>query len=472
MGQFGESVTAGSGSGTSGSTSSRTRTLEIGFFFDGTLNNLANAEGRGEGSYADAPSNVALLSRLYSTATGTGDDGSERHRRPVYVEGIGTISGRPDDVVDAALGTGNTGVSARVHWACQQLARAARARDYAEIIVDAFGFSRGSAAARYFVNCVNRGSFEPVRTGFLTDDEPVPLGRVVLPSCYVRFLGIFDSVAAIGTPEDGGDPSDANNADVNVHLHDGSAEAVYHLIAGDEHRRNFALNSILDANGRPPTGGQERALPGAHSDVGGGYRGTGETLQCVRPSAGYYDTRAKAERARDRLLRDFEAFRQWAVREQYASNSEFYLGYDLLEDQGPASLASVRYSYFGAAVWRRPNIRAGLEKIALELMHAEARRHSVPFATIPSNSRYAVPSDLSSVRSTITSGGTLSREQLALVHSRYVHRSAHYGAESGSRGDVFRSPPRFSVDIDLVYPHIPAPGDRRIIHPNQPRLGW
>jgi hypothetical protein len=467
MVELGEGV----GSGSSSSSSTTTRVLEIGFFFDGTGNNLANARGGSGGSYANAPSNVALLSRLYATATGRASDGAEIQRRSVYLEGIGTNSGGSDNFEGTAMGIGVTGVSARVHAACRRLETEARARDYAEIIVDAFGFSRGSAAARYFVNCVNHGSFEPVRSGFLMDHEPTRLGRVVTPTVVVRFLGIFDSVAAImsGTA---GDASDAANDDVNVHLHDGSALATCHLIAGNEYRRNFALNSIRDSDGALPTGGIERSLPGAHSDVGGGYLGRGETVLCARPQAGYYGTRAEAEASRNTLMHDYGEVRNWVVSEHFAaSNSELSIGYDVLHDEGADTLPSVRYSYDGAAVWRRANVRAGLSTVALKLMHDEARRNQVPFAALPSSADYTIPSDINDVYTTLSSGGTLSTAQLTLLRQNYVHWSAHYGHEEGTPSSAFSAPPTgMTVDSDLAYPHMPAPRYRRIVHANQPSL--
>lgn len=472
MTEFGEGVTSGSGSGSDSSSSSSTRSLEIGFFFDGTLNNLANARGEGEGSYENAPSNVALLSRLYATTIAHPSDGSAWQRRSVYLDGIGTTSGEHDNVLGMATGTGRTGVSARVHAACRRLVTEAATREYEEIVVDAFGFSRGSAAARYFVNCLNRGSFERVTSGFLMDGEPTVLGRVVTPPVYVRFLGIFDSVAAIMTPEDGLEASDANNADVNMHLHDGSAERTYHLVAGNEYRRNFASNSICNASGVPPTGGTEITLPGVHSDVGGGYLGRGETVVCVRPQAGYYATRAEAEASRATLIHDHDEFTQRVLREYFAgSGSEFSFGYDQLQDDGP-DMPGIRYSYFGAAVWRRPSVRAGLEKVALKLMHDEALRNDVPLGPLPSNADYAIPSEIRSIYSTLSSGGSLTDADLALLHWSYVHWSAHYGHEQGTARSAFTTPPRITTDGDLLFPHVPAPGYRRIVHPNDPSRAW
>ncbi|PRQ09214.1 T6SS phospholipase effector Tle1-like catalytic domain-containing protein [Enhygromyxa salina] len=466
MVEQGERVTQSGGASSSGSSSSSSRTLEIGFFFDGTLNNLENAGGSREGSYANAKSNVALLYQLYSNASDHDGDGSERRRRGVYLEGIGTNTNGSDDMVDAALGTGNTGVSARVHAACRRLEQEARGRGYAEILVDTFGFSRGAAAARYFVNCVNRRSFEPVRTGFLLDDEPTDLGRVQLPEATVRFVGLFDTVAAIGTPRDGADTSDADNADVNVHLDDSSAQAICHFVAANEYRKNFASNSIRSRSGAVPSGGVEIVYPGAHSDIGGGYRARGETVVPVQPAFGNFATRAEALACRDELMQRYSAFAQRMIHEHYAGTQppEFSLSYDEMRED-PNGLPSTRYSYDGRVAWVRSSIDPGLEKVYLELMHRQARSHGVPFRSVPNTSEYAIPAILQGIHSRLAASPQLGVADLAMLRMNFIHWSCHYGRADGNAREAMRRIPGFQVDI---YPHEPAPNWQRIIHHNQP----
>lgn len=470
MTQTGEGIQSG-GASSSSSSSTTSGTLEMGFFFDGTLNNMANAEGGRQGSYANAMSNVARLYRLYSTATRRSGERTTV-RRKLYIEGIGTHSGGPDDMVDAALGTGNTGVSARVHQACTRLANDARHGRFAEIIIDVFGFSRGAAAARYFVNCVNRGFFDPVSSGFLTDEEPTVLERVALPRATVRFVGVFDTVAAIGHGRDSEDPlANADNADVNVHVKDGSAQAIYHIVAENEYRRNFALNSLRSSSGALPSGAVEFVMPGAHSDIGGGYRGRGETLLCVEPSYGYYEGRSAAEAARNDLHQRYSDFCEWMQREHFAGTAtpEFYMPYDQLSAV-PDSLPSMRFSYDGAAVWARGQIRPGLDKISLKLMHDQARSHRVPFTTIPNDSNYAIPTDIQHIYTILSRGEQVNTWNRALLRMNYVHWSSHYGGESGvDRQRFFRSPPRVNP---LFYPNEPAPNYRRIIHSNDPSAAF
>ncbi|MGF6271346.1 hypothetical protein ABIE17_003898 [Lelliottia nimipressuralis] len=99
------------------------------------------------------------------------------------------------------------------------------------------------------------------------------------PAGKTRFIGIFDTVAAIGTPQNGLNPHTANTGDVNIVLRPGVAEKVFHITAQHECRFNFALNSVQPA-------WPELALPGAHSDIGGGYLpATRENIYLTRPEA-------------------------------------------------------------------------------------------------------------------------------------------------------------------------------------------
>ncbi|MEM7151373.1 MAG: DUF2235 domain-containing protein [Myxococcota bacterium] len=460
-------------------------TLEIGFFFDGTGNNLLNSDRpmpRAPGddeersaaedralrvgtSYGNEPSNVALLSRLYSNRETPNWSGGTLRRRGVYLDGIGTTTSRLDSGESTAFGTGQAGVSERVRAACQRLRAEATTRP-TEIIVDVFGFSRGAAAARYFANCLARRSFERVSISGLFG-PPVVLGRIALPRVTVRFVGIFDTVAAIGYVDDDGDVSDADNADVNVHLRPDSAETVHHLIAANEYRKNFALNSIRGRGSTAlPAEWREIALPGAHSDVGGGYRGRGETVVCVEPVSERFATDAEAQQAQRAYHHRCHAFSARMVRELYVPaarrHQDLRMGYDSRmpvthPDGGPP------YQYEAAFVWRRPGLRLGLSRIPLHLMHKRAQECGVPFDDIPSTPRFQIPDDLLSLHRTLDQGRDPSRTALAHAHQNYAHWSCHWGRKRGANPRFFSAPPAFP-DIGLL---APADNFERIVHPNQ-----
>lgn len=275
-------------------------TLTIGVFFDGTGNNAINSGERQKacsGEYfgmsdADAQSaqaqcvqlkyghsgttagshlgyytNVHWLNTLYTTGFSVNSD---QGQNAIYIEGIGTENGEGDSRYGVATGRGDTGVVRKTDKAVAALATAIRnylvkpsetdVRLVKELQFDIFGFSRGAATARHFANRVfNQDSaiIAAIKAGL----DGVEFSGT--PGGKTRFLGIFDTVAAIGTPANGLNPHSADTGEVNIVLRPGVAEKVFHITAQHECRFNFALNSVKPA-------WPELALPGVHSDIGGG----------------------------------------------------------------------------------------------------------------------------------------------------------------------------------------------------------
>ncbi|QDC10743.1 DUF2235 domain-containing protein [Oceanicola sp. D3] len=247
-------------------------TLRVGLYYDGTGNNRANVtagrradeEDREAGldeedyrrkdwsaSYGSDYSNVERLERAAMDYIGY--DGSTA----IYVEGIGTIDGGPDDPLGSATGEGGTGVKGKTFRGKLWMERwvAGQSRSSGEYVsklhLDYFGFSRGAAAARYAVYACFDGSAKVSRTLYAwlaggADVKPV-------------FVGIYDTVAAYGKFSHADDYNQLGLGAIS------RADFVVHLAAAEEYRINFSLNPFYGANGF------EAYLPGAHSDVGGGY---------------------------------------------------------------------------------------------------------------------------------------------------------------------------------------------------------
>lgn len=279
-------------------------TLTLGIFFDGTGNNAVNTQnmlevfkakhyqitdpdavsileksaeeemgitGVGAISYTGYYTNVYWLSTLYKTDLPLSLKGIQQG---IYIEGIGTEQGKPDSVFGSGLGIYDTGVIAKTDKAVSQITPAMnlKVKDILNQILDeklivkniqfdVFGFSRGATAARHFANRIQ--SEDPAIIAAIKQG----LGSVTFtgsPAGKVRFIGIMDSVAAIGTPTNGLNPHSADTGEVNIQLRPGVAEKVFHITALNECRFNFALNSVRPA-------WPELALPGVHSDIGGGY---------------------------------------------------------------------------------------------------------------------------------------------------------------------------------------------------------
>lgn len=208
------------------------------FAFDGTWNDRN-----------EVLTNVELFRRHYI------DDDSARY----YAKGVGTGIFL-DPYIGGALGIG---VLKQVETHLRNLDRylegGASGSRYGEyVMVDVIGFSRGSAAARTFVNHV----LARRDTGYYLDGY----GYCVV----IRFLGLFDTVSmSIEAVELAIRP-----------------EVMYtaQAVALNEHRRLFPLQSIESDPSFPGAGAPmvdgvspgvviERGFIGAHSDIGGGYCG-------------------------------------------------------------------------------------------------------------------------------------------------------------------------------------------------------
>lgn len=422
--------------------------LEIGVFFDGTGNNERNAQvGGGEGSFANARSNVSLLKELYYEGGDSYDErnacgGYAKRYSRLYVRGIGTSDDEEDDTWGMAMGVGRRGVENRVIRAAldvgQIINRLSPGIEPEEVVLDVFGFSRGAAAARHFVNGFNAGRLDYTRWGLFNDIHArLPEGRKI----RLRFLGIFDTVAAIGT-----NANDANNQDVNVHLKGSSAETIFHLTANDEIRHSFSLND------NQPGGGEVERLPGVHSNVGGGYHQNFVEEPVIKmPDTGMATSRAAAQTQqaqrvtalRGRAMADAAVF----VSEGWITAADVPTSWDVQPDgietvYVPGSMFSPGSTYYTWKVktrLKRPWMRHELSRIALKKMYDKAVASDVPMDPMPSGGEYGIPADLQSASA-------------AVKKRNFTHHSANYND---------------------IYPIIGAPmregaRRRRTVHPNQP----
>lgn len=145
-----------------------------------------------------------------------------------------------------------------------------------QINVSVFGFSRGAAEARAFVNWMYE-LCEEVDGAYQFAGIPL----------RVEFLGIFDTVASVGIA--GGFSSGLLGvegrqswAKDNMQVHKG-VESCLHIVAAHEVRATFPVDSVRIDDVYPPNV-KEYVYPGAHSDVGGGYhaKAQGKTDELAR----------------------------------------------------------------------------------------------------------------------------------------------------------------------------------------------
>ncbi|MCO7568313.1 DUF2235 domain-containing protein, partial [Pseudomonas mosselii] len=133
-----------------------------------------------------------------------------------------------------------------------------------------YGFSRGAAEARTFVNWLSRLFVTP-------EGADKPLQRLAGLDVSVEFLGLLDTVASVGiahaAPFFAGhmDWADDTQPLPCEKTYPGLVKQCRHFVASCEQRSCFPLDSIRNEDGTYPTNALEMVYPGVHSDVGGGY---------------------------------------------------------------------------------------------------------------------------------------------------------------------------------------------------------
>jgi Uncharacterized alpha/beta hydrolase domain (DUF2235) len=192
------------------------------YAFDGTWNSEKDA------ARYDLNTNVVRFKDLYG---GT----------KFFYKGVGTKHGTLGKIMGGAFGVGGR---ERIEDAKRDLARQLAAGDRD---IDIVGFSRGAALAVNFANVVG-------------DDGVEVNGVTEKPS--IRFLGVFDIVAAFGIPINlPGFNFNRINLGYKLSL-PRTVRCCYHALALDEARQAFRPTRVR--------GGREVWFRGVHSDIGGG----------------------------------------------------------------------------------------------------------------------------------------------------------------------------------------------------------
>jgi len=427
------------------------------------------------GSYGNAVTNVANLWDSYPENE-VESEGFITYRRSVYAPGAGTKTGDSDVLYGAATGMGEAGVIRQVSEAFSQLALRLRetlqGRAIDKLTLDLFGFSRGAAAARHAAHEINLG-----RSGRLA--QVLEDSGILWPEhVQIRFVGIFDSVAAIVNPL-AGDLLAHNdrNYPVKLYLDPGKVGKAVHLTAAHEHRKNFALNSLRNSSGSLPENFKEITLPGVHSDIGGGYSDSQREEVLLSPMLQVPQNR----------IRWPEKTVQWdnleALRREVVA--EGWIGpYCLPVQQADPTKSFSSDGLAGLEIATRhhdhpaPNGRAELglrmlrqirgeySRIPLRLMHRLAVEKGVPLDEIdPTEETVSVPAELEPILQEVleqVSRGldspSLDREQQELLLQRYIHYSAHFNSIETLIAGV---PSKF----EGIYPHAPSLSRERTVYP-------
>jgi hypothetical protein len=194
------------------------------YAFDGTWNKERDAGEYGKNT------NVVRFKELY---TGT----------KFFYKGVGTRHGNLGKLFGGAFGVGGRD---RIEDAAKDLATQIAAGDDS---IDIIGFSRGAALAVHFANVVAAGV--AVQRAGRTETLRPP----------IRFLGVWDVVAAFGIPIDIGIRFSRINLGYKLAL-PSNVQRCFHALALDERRQTFRPTRVAN--------GYEVWFRGVHSDVGGG----------------------------------------------------------------------------------------------------------------------------------------------------------------------------------------------------------
>ncbi|MBS8240585.1 DUF2235 domain-containing protein [Marinobacter lipolyticus] len=482
--------------------------LEIvaGLFTDGTLNNVDNireferqveeqclapmredpskraeCEERlrllmGE-SYAGAPTNVAKLWQLYRDS-GQSEDETGTVFIKVYSPGAGTKTGGEDSVIGMATGLGETGVPEQVkrllfNLALQIKDANSEGRAY-RLTVDFFGFSRGAAAARHAVNEILKEREGVLGTALDSEGIAWPA------SSRVRFVGLFDTVAGIvNLPELDVAPGNERTYPVNLFLDPLAVGKAVHLTASHEKRANFSLNSLRDMDGNLPENFQEIALPGAHSDIGGGYPASQVEDVLLTPVLGIRGSQARwpnqtMEWDNVEALRSEVAQAGWIgdLSLSLPSGQDPSLEIEVKRLEHPLPDGQVLLS-----LRMKRLVLGDYSKVSLGLMHGLAQEAGVPLSEISeSMSDSSLPDELKGVleecNRRIAEGEdtiVLEQRRLDLLLQRYIHHSDHYNLMKSLIKDMHVN---YEFPFQTMHPFRPTFHRNRIVHPNiEPERG-
>jgi hypothetical protein len=461
--------------------------LHIGVFFDGTGNNKAMDSGDG------SQSNIAKLSELYRHNEIWIDAQRKEHKSVmIYKNGVGTYdtkAERDSNSIDRKYDKGGGGGGAkRINDAIDRIVKLLKAHStgsgdgtYVDRIIDVFGFSRGAAEARDFINTFNKRNYKEFKE----------------KKVRFNFVGIYDTVGSFGeagnninnkpkNPEQHSesdrsyikvangsfgmndgietktviayDPESAEIAEgelkkdkwsltktemgppytmtfqrvspdfepYNFNLHAKSAETIIHMVAHDEVRKNFPLSSLN------PIGGAhvEWVYTGVHSDVGGGYAPM--EIEPHSYELGTYKSFSEADKA--------------IAQAKKSHSSEWKFETNLLSGASMAGIGLMFSQPCYVVASRQRKITNDLTYVTLHRMHEQALKEGVPFKPII---KFRLP-PLVVEYNTYTKDNpseAMSFKEMKILREKYSHHSAvdqddidtHYDGHTEFVKDVWKN---------------------------------
>ena len=462
--------------------------LRIGVFFDGTGNNASNTAtgllcgaqhpiapadldasckpymADPDSSYGNDVTNVHRLWFLYHESRVPEGDGEQKQAfLKVYIDGIGTSTGEQDSLVGSGLGRGETGIAERVYKAFSSIKRSTGLflRENPDIEIshltfDTFGFSRGAAAARHFANGVVQGKHGPLRDMLLSNEKafsPFFIDQYQR-DINMGFIGLFDTVASVAGLTNLGNVRSSVVPGLRLYLPRKYFSSVVHLVARDEYRANFALSRVKPDH-------PEITLPGAHSDIGGGYLPEAEECLLISPMQAL-DVALHIDVTNTSIYRDAEQARaQWLAKGWPAEMLEIITPEPkLLPVQDRHAPRQKRV--YAALQLKRP-VRGELSRVYLRVMYELAKRKGVRFIDIPEEPEYLLPVELQPICDRFIAGDyNITSDDDVLLKLKYIHVSAHWNPPAKLQGNT----PRTGGKLKFI--NAPTADARRVQHPHVP----
>jgi hypothetical protein len=459
--------------------------LRIGVFFDGTGNNASNSAlgalcgaqhpvraedldasckpymADPDSSYGNDITNIRKLSEIYKDDQTPADAGSQKQiSRVLYIYGIGTKPGQKDSLLGAGTGRGNTGVEGcvqnafvRIKELLNDIAKENSDHEISFLTFDAFGFSRGAAAARHFANEVVRGKQGPL--GPILQNNAKAFGPCFLGTyssdINMGFIGLFDTVASVAGLSNLGNVSSAITPGINLHLPSRYFRNVVHLVARDEHRANFALSSVGPEH-------TEITLPGAHSDIGGGYLAEAQECVLVSPMQAL-TVRQGVDVKSTSIYQEALQVKTKMINQGWPANMlEIVTPPPKQLPRDPQDRLAPRQQRVFVGLQLKRSVSGELSRVYLQVMYELAKQKGVPFGDMQETPDYLVPPAIQPLCDRFIAGNysTTDAEE-TLLKERYIHMSAHWNSPLGkttNRG------------LKQVYINAPTADGMRLLHPH------
>ncbi len=375
--------------------------------------------GTKSGSYDNDKSNIARMETFYNDKTT--DKVIQTH---VYIEGAGTKSGSKDSVFGLGLGTGSTGVRAKVKKACKEIASAVKKAagdiDVNKLIIDVYGFSRGAAQARNFVfeisqkegdieDVISYGEGETIIIKFKQDygllgKHLAQKGIEMKSKLDIRFAGLYDTVLALGLGFE-----HENNVKRLKMVAVNKARFVFHLAAANEHRKNFKLTNIKSSRGL------EKTIPGVHSDVGGGYVDKAKDNVILKRG---YDHKAMEKEQANLIKEGWYKKSQIPIKTFYGNHMVSY------ELEGNKEKVSNKYSFIPLQIMAKFSVDKKVDILESKVV----RKFSINGIQTLMDAKTQIDNYVNGSRGRFEFDNDKDRELIKTLRNEYFHWSANLGS--------------------------------------------